>query len=215
MIRYGGVEMVKKSLIVAFMVSILIYTGGTIVGAQEAPGAVLKRSIDNAILVLNEQPAEPTEEALDQRNQRLFEMAAEVFDFPSLTMGALGSNWRRFNRGERNEFIDLFSHVVANSYFSQMEGRDFSDVTMDFGETKMLQQTSSGVKRADVESIVTHNGTKTPVVYRMLEKNDTWKVYDVIIENVSMVSNYREQYKARFMDSPQKMIAELKEKLEI
>ena len=77
----------------------------------------------------------------------------------------------------------------------------------------MLQSTSSGVKRADIESIVTHNGTKTPVVYRMLEKNNTWKVYDVIIENVSMVSNYREQYKARFMDSPQKMIAELKEKL--
>lgn len=205
--------MVKKSFVIGFMVFVLICSGVAAVGAQEEPGVLLKRSIDGAILILNEQPVEPTQDVIDKRNQRLFEMAAEVFDFPSLTMGALGSNWRRFNRGERNEFIDLFSHVVADSYFSQMEGRDFSDVTMDFGETMMLEPTSSGVKRADIESIVTHNGTKTPVVYRMLEKNDTWKVYDVIIENVSMVSNYREQYKARFMDSPQKMILELKEKL--
>ncbi|MDY0219692.1 MAG: ABC transporter substrate-binding protein [Desulfobacterium sp.] len=204
--------MFRKSLFVSLIVLALIYTGVTAAGAEESPGAVLKRSIDNAIIILN-QPVEPVQEALDERNQRLFEMAAEVFDFPSLTMGALGSNWRRFNRAERNEFIDLFSHVVANSYFSQMEGQDFSNVVIDFGETKMLQSTSSGVRRADIESIVTHNGTKTPVVYRMLEKNNTWKVYDVIIENVSMVSNYREQYKARFMDTPQKMIAELKEKL--
>jgi phospholipid transport system substrate-binding protein len=205
--------MLKKSFFIIFTVLILIYAGVTAAGTQEPPGALLKRNIDEAILILNEQPAEQTQDVIDQRNQRLFKMAAEVFDFPSLTMGALGSNWRRFNRAERSEFIDLFSHVVADSYFSQMEDRDLSDVTMDFGETKMLPPTSSGVKRADIESIVTHNGTKTPVVYRMLEKNNTWKVYDVVIENVSMVSNYREQYKARFMDSPQKMIEELKEKL--
>lgn len=203
--------MVKKSFFIVFMVLILIYTGATTVEAQGSPVTVLKRGIDNALLIMN-QPVGPTQDALDQRNQRLFDIAAEVFDFPSLTMGALGSNWRRFNRAERNEFIDLFAHVVASSYFSQMEGHDFSDVTMDFGDTKMLTPTSSGVNRADIESTVTHNGIKTPVVYRMLEKDNTWKVYDVIIENVSMVSNYREQYKARFMDTPQKMIAELKEK---
>lgn len=202
--------MVKKSVFIIVMV--MICAGSSLTQAQESPGAVLKRCVDEVILILN-QPVESTAAGLTQRNQRLFDKASEVFDFASLSMGALGSNWRRFSPIQRTEFIDLFSHVVADSYFSRMEGQNFSDVLIAYEEAQMLTPTSSGVRRADIPTLVTHNGIKTPVVYRMLERNSAWKVYDVIIEGVSMVSNYREQYRVRFMDTPESMIAELKEKV--
>ncbi len=204
--------MIKKSIYIIVMVMICAGLTLTRVQAQELPDVVLKRCIDDIILILNE-PVETDDAGLAQRNQRLFDKAGEVFDFASLSMGALGSNWRRFSPIQRTEFIGLFSHVVADSYLSQMEGHDFADVLIAYDEAQMLPPTSSGVRRADIPTLVTHNGVKTPVVYRMLEKNSAWKVYDVIIEGVSMVANYREQYKARFMDTPESMIAELKTKV--
>ncbi|ACN15299.1 ABC-type transporter involved in resistance to organic solvents, toluene tolerance protein [Desulforapulum autotrophicum HRM2] len=205
--------MIKK--IVFIIVMVMICAGSTFSLAQaqeELPGVVLKRCIDDVILILNE-PVETTDAGLVHRNQRLFDKAGEVFDFASLSMGALGSNWRRFSPIQRTEFIGLFSHVVADSYFSRMEGHDFADVLISYDEAQMLPPTSSGVRRADIPTLVSHNGVKTPVVYRMLEKNSAWKVYDVIIEGVSMVANYREQYRVRFMDTPESMIAELKKKV--
>ena len=204
--------MVKKSVLIIVMVMICAGSALTLAQTQELPGAVLKRCVDDVILILN-QPVETTEAGLALRNQRLFDKAAEVFDFASLSMGALGSNWRKFSPIQRTEFIGLFSHVVADSYFSRIEGQNFTDVLIAYSEAQMLAPTSSGVRRADVPTLVTHNGIKTPVVYRMLEKNSAWKVYDVIIEGVSMVANYREQYRVRFMDTPESMIAELKEKV--
>ncbi len=204
--------MIKKGV---FIVAVVMFLAGltlTLGHAQELPGDVLKRCIDEIILILNE-PVETGDAGLAQRNQRLFDKAAEVFDFASLSMGALGSNWRRFSPIQRTEFIGLFSHVVADSYFARMEGQNFTDVLIAYSEAKMLAPTNSGVRRADVPTLVTHNGVKTPVVYRMLEKNSAWKVYDVIIEGVSMVANYREQYRVRFMDTPEDMIAELKGKV--
>ena len=202
--------MFKKSVVVFF---ILMICGASIpAGAKESPKAVLKRCVDDVILILNEPVAENGVKVAE-RNQRLFDKAVRIFDFRSLAMGALGRNWRRFDADQKTEFADAFSRLIAQSYFSRMEGQDFDNVSIAYKDTVFLPPTRSGIQRADVSTDLIHNGVKTPVTYRMLAKNESWKVYDVVIEGISMVSNYREQYRNSFKDSPEKMINELKGKL--
>lgn len=202
--------MFKRS-VVLFIV-LMIGTGSIIAEANEPPETVLKRCVDDVIVILNE-PMDSADAKVAERNRRLFDKAGQLFDFRSLAMGALGRNWRRFSNEEKTEFANSFSRLIAQSYFSRMEGEDFENVSIEYRKTEFLAPTRSGIQRADVPTELSHNGIKTPVAYRMLEKQETWKVYDVIIEGVSMVSNYREQYRNSFKDSPEKMIAELKEKL--
>ncbi len=202
--------MFKRILFVFF---VLIICGGSIPAlANEPPSDVLKRCVNDVIVILNE-PGDPAGVKVEERNRRLLDKADQIFDFRSLAMGALGRNWRRFNNDQKTEFADSFSHLIAQSYFSRMEGQDFENVSIKYKTTEFLAPTRSGIHRADVPTELIHNGVKTPVTYRMLEKNDSWKVYDVIIEGISMVSNYREQYRNSFKDSPEKLISELKGKL--
>ncbi|MBI9089175.1 MAG: ABC transporter substrate-binding protein [Desulfobacterium sp.] len=206
--------MFKRSVVLFFV--LLMVAGPIIVQAKEAPEAVLKRCVDDVIVILNA-PMDVADDQADarvaERNRRLFVKADQLFDFRSLAMGALGRNWRRFSNDQKTEFANSFSHLIAQSYFARMEGQDFESVSIEYLKTEFLAPTRSGIERADVPTELIHNGVKTPVAYRMLEREDSWKVYDVIIEGVSMVSNYREQYRNSFNDSPEKLIAELKEKL--
>jgi phospholipid transport system substrate-binding protein len=202
--------MFKRSLVVFFI--LMICVGSVLAETKDPPKAVLKHCVDDVIVILNE-PGDPAGAKVEERNQRLLDKAGQLFDFRSLAMGALGRNWRRFSNDQKIEFADSFSHLIAQSYFSRMEGQDFDNVSITYKKTQFLAPTRSGIHRADVSTDLIHNGVKTPVTYRMLEKDDTWKVYDVVIEGISMVSNYREQYRSSFKDSPEKLINELREKL--
>jgi phospholipid transport system substrate-binding protein len=96
-----------------------------------------------------------------------------------------------------------------------MEGQTLENVTVTYVRTETLPPTKAGTQRADVFTEINQSGTIIPVDYRMLlDDRGEWKVYDVRIEGVSMVANYREQYRQRFGDTPEQMIAELKAKVE-
>ena len=78
----------------------------------------------------------------------------------------------------------------------------------------MLPPTKSGINRADIATEVKHSGIITPVIYRMLKrKQGQWKIYDLKIEGVSLVANYRAQYRNKFMETPEQIISELKKKV--
>ena len=95
-----------------------------------------------------------------------------------------------------------------------MEGTDISNVSVSYLAEKPLK-TKRAIQRTDVESQIIQDNVKVPVVYRMMKKPDKkWQVYDIKIEGVSMAGNYREQYRQRISDTPEMIIAELKEKVE-
>lgn len=151
----------------------------------------------------------------DKRNQLKYKdverILESVFDFRTFSMLSLGTNWRRFSEKQKTEFTDLFSRLVFQLYLDKMNGENVQDVQVVYDKTDRVESAS---ERADVYTVVHHNGTKTPVAYRMILNSGEWKVYDVIIEGVSMVGNYREQYRKKMFDSPESMINEIREKLE-
>lgn len=203
----------RISLFIIFVI-ILVFSGamGTAV-ADDAPETVLKQCVNHTLSIINDPVYKNTSEK-DLLHKILFNQCGSSFDFRALSMGVLGRNWRRFSPEERKDFIKYFSHLIAQVYFAKIDKKSIKDISIKYIKTKMLPPTRSGIERADVTSEITHNGIKTPVIYRMLKrKHGQWKIYDLKIEGVSLILNYREQYRNKFMDTPEQIIQELKKKV--
>ena len=113
----------------------------------------------------------------------------EVFDYKELSRRTLGREWKKFKPEQRTEFIDLFSKLLENVYADRILA--YTHEKIEFGKETQLKK-----GRVEVESyIITLDNTKVPLFYRMSNKTGQWRVYDVVIEGVSMIKNYRGQFR--------------------
>ena len=131
-----------------------------------------------------------------------------VFDFKELSKRALGREWKKMNAGQQTEFVELFKQLLQGVYADRLLA--YSDQKIIFGKETMLKK-----GRAEVQSYLqTSDGKKIPLFYRLTDKSGSWKVYDVIIEGVSMVKNYRTQFREILSKgSPEKLLDILRDKV--
>ena len=115
--------------------------------------------------------------------------------------------WKKMNAGQQKEFVQLFRKLLQNVYADRLLA--YSDQKVLFDKETMLKK-----GRAEVQSYLqTSDGKKIPLFYRLTDKSGSWKVYDVIIEGVSMVKNYRTQFREILAkDSPEKLLQILRDK---
>lgn len=202
----------KKIVVIISIVFLL--TPAILIAADSEAEIVLRNGVDTMVSVLND-PALATEDQKETRKDILFSKAEAIFDFNEFSRGALGQNWGRFSKSQQSEFSKYFSKLIANTYIAKIDDENFKDLKITYLKTEIMDATKSGIERADVATEVFHNKIITPVYYRMMKKRGgSWKIYDVKIEGVSLVGNYREQYRTRFNDSPDKIIQEIREKIE-
>ncbi|MFH1152564.1 MAG: ABC transporter substrate-binding protein [Pseudomonadota bacterium] len=200
-----------QKLMVFFTVMILLT--GSPAFCEETPVSSLKKVVDAVLVTLND-PVYHDVIKRDRQWENLYALIKSIFDFRTLSMGALGSHWRGFSDQQKDEFTDYFSRLIARTYFDKMEGKTIENVTIAYTRTETIPATKSGTERSDVYTEINQSGTIIPVDYRMLKDSEgKWKVYDVKIEGVSLVANYREQYRQRFSDTPDTLIAELRDKV--
>jgi phospholipid transport system substrate-binding protein len=114
-------------------------------------------------------------------------IANETFDFEEMSKRALAKHWQPRTPAERDEFVKLFADLLERAYVSKIENYGgekiaYNGDTID-GEAAMVKT-----------KIITKQGTDIPVDYRMLKRGDRWLVYDVVIEGVSLINNYRTQF---------------------
>ncbi len=203
----------KKYIQMAVMVVCVMWTCSSW-ALEDGPRQMLEKGVNDVLSILND-PAYKDEANIKQRDELLFDKARELFDFNSFAMGALGRSWQRFSPAQQEEFIFYFSRLIGETYFAKIEGEVLADLSVRYVSEVLLAPTKSGRQRADIFTEVSHNGVITPVDYRMLKPpQGMWKIYDVKIEGVSLLGNYREQYRERFMDSPDDLIREVREKVE-
>ena len=151
-----------------------------------APTDQLKGSVDRVLRTLDD-PALKGEGKLTERRAAIRKIANEIFDFGEIAKRSLARHWQPLSDAQRTEFVGLFADLLERSYISKIET---------YGGEK-IQYTA---ERADGDyatvstKIITKNGTEVPVDYRMVKRGDHWLVYDVSIEGVSLVSNYRTQF---------------------
>jgi phospholipid transport system substrate-binding protein len=150
-----------------------------------------KATIEGQIGKMLEKMQTPAFKAL-ARDAKLVEIRNiinEVFDYKELSRRTLGREWKKFKPEQRTEFIDLFSKLLENVYADRILA--YTHEKIEFGKETELKK-----GRVEVESyIVTMNNKKVPLFYRMSNKTGQWRVYDVVIEGVSMIKNYRGQFR--------------------
>jgi phospholipid transport system substrate-binding protein len=169
-----------------------VLAGALVVGVSSAPAAAgvptdqLKGAVERVLKTLDD-PTLKGEARLGERRVAVRKIANEIFDFSEIAKRSMARHWQPLSEAQKNEFVGLFADLLERSYISKIET---------YGGEK-IQYTA---ERADGEfatvstRIITKNGTEVPVDYRMIKRADRWLVYDVSIEGVSLVSNYRTQF---------------------
>jgi phospholipid transport system substrate-binding protein len=156
--------------------------GGWAATAQEQ----LKGAIDRVVSTLDS-PAMKGEGKAADRRAAVREIANEIFDFGEIARRSLGRYWQPLSEAQRAEFVGLFGDLLERSYISKIEL---------YGGEKIVYsgERMDGDLAIVSTKILTKNGTEVPIDYRLFRRGDNWKVYDVNIEGISLVSNYRTQF---------------------
>ena len=122
-----------------------------------------------------------------ERRSAVRKIADDIFDWNEIARASLARHWQSLTDKQRAEFVALFSDLLERSYISKIEL--YGGEKIQYAGERVDGETATVPTR-----IVTKNGTEVPIDYRLLKKGDRWLVYDVNIEGVSLVSNYRTQF---------------------
>jgi phospholipid transport system substrate-binding protein len=151
-----------------------------------APTDQIRATVDRVLVILKD-PALNTTGAKAVRRAELSKAILPRFDFEEMARRSLGSEWRRRTPAEQEEFIRLFTELLKNSYVESIESYR--------GEKVIYRSESQDGAYADVGTkVINDRGEEFTIDYRLNLKGSEWKAYDVIIENISIVNNYRSQF---------------------
>lgn len=170
------------SLVVTLVVTIAL--SFPLLARAGAPTDSLKQTVDQVVKTLSD-PA--LKEKPDVRRTEVRKIAESIFDYPETARRSLGQHWNGRTPEQQQEFVKLFADILDRSYVSKI----------DLYQGERVQYTGETIDGSDATvktMIAAKNNTDIPVDYRMHVKNGRWVVYDVIIEGVSLVSNYRTQF---------------------
>ncbi len=184
----------------SFFICLLVVLSTPSVSHSEQPIDVLQKSINTGLAILKDPQYQDITEK-DRQQEILCETAWEAFDFKEFSKRVLGSNWRNFTSSQRRQFIDVFSAFLCKYYITRLQER-YTDE-----EVIYLSQHQLADSRVLVKVNVLWKRVEVPVEVRMLRRNDTWKVYDIIVLGVSGVRNYRAQFQTILLkQSPTQVI---------
>ena len=171
----------KLMILAALCTALLLPAAGR---AQETtPLNEIKNTIDQILKVVEQYPGK---ENTSPRRAKLRDIINPRFDFREMSQRSLGAAWNERNDAEREEFVSVFSDLLARTYLSKIE-------TIKPGMVQINSETVEAPK-ALVRTTIKNNSDTFPIDYKLINENGTWRVYDVIIENIGLVSNYRNEF---------------------
>jgi phospholipid transport system substrate-binding protein len=155
----------------------------TAIATQEAPMKIIKSTIDKVIAVNKRLSGE---ENLKARRKELRTLIEPYFDFKEMAKRSLGANWNTITPAEQDDFVSVFSELLARTYLSRID-------TVTTQLVSFVKEEISPPK-AEVKTTINHKGDSFPIDYKFLDESGKWKVYDVVIENIGLVANYRNEF---------------------
>ncbi len=149
--------------------------------ADESPQNQLKVTVDRVFAILKDESV-----PIETRREELATLVQARFDLPTIARWVMGPYWRDADDKERQRFIELFPELIKATYLGRVKRYNNEKVVF-------VREEIDG-DRALVETRVLTARADVPVDYRLMKRGEEWLVYDVIIENISMVRNYRSTY---------------------
>ena len=156
--------------------------------AQNEPQKLVEQKVNEVIQILDAGKKSNKRDA--QIITELKGLILSVCDLTEMSKRALGVNYNKFSADQQKEFENLFAEMLENVYLGNL--LDYNDQKVVFGKTVTLKANEAVEVQSDIVSM---DGKKMPVFYRISNKSGEWKVYDVIIEGISFIKNYRDQFK--------------------
>jgi phospholipid transport system substrate-binding protein len=150
------------------------------------PTEQLKGSVDKVLQILQDPKLQAAGQEAERRTT-VRKVANTIFDFSETAKRALGPHWQNLSEKDRQEFVSLFSDLLERSYIGKIEQYSGERI-------KYVGESTEGDGATVRTKLIAKNGTEVPIDYRMLKNGDRWLVYDVSIEGVSLVGNYRTQF---------------------
>jgi phospholipid transport system substrate-binding protein len=190
MLKYLNIFLITATILVA-----------TSVVAEPSPTEEVRTSVDAIIALLKD-------EQLDRetRRDRMREVIDKRFDFLAMSQRTLATNWKKASDAEKQKFTELFSELIQNSYVSKIEA--YTNEIVEYPGEKQKG------RKAEVDTLIITSSAEIPVDYKLYLKDGTWLVYDVIIEGVSLISNYRSSYQEIVKrDGFDGLLAQMEEKI--
>lgn len=170
-----------RTLLLTGMIALL----GCLLFSQEVAAATpkedIRKTVDQVLQVLRDSKIKGV-----QRREKLSTLIRARFDFDTMAQFTLGKYWKSASAEDQKKFIRLYSDLLEESYIGRVEA--YSDETVDY-EAETIEN-----DRAEVKTRVHQGKNELPVTYRLTQRNGEWFVYDVLIEEVSMIKNYRSSY---------------------
>jgi phospholipid transport system substrate-binding protein len=184
-------------MLVIVLTSLWLMSYGKAAEAGE-PQELIRRTLTDILAVLSDD----TLKAPEQRQERLRRIAQVVspsFDFKEMARRSLGQNWHRLTPAQQEEFVQLFSPLLLQSLVKRIAYRATTSAEGYGSVPNAIQyqrETIDPDGDASVQTAMTYAQEQTTedVEYLLLRRDGTWKVYDVVVEGASMVTNYRTQF---------------------
>jgi phospholipid transport system substrate-binding protein len=170
--------------IFAFTVGLfLLASGAALAETQTSPRNEIQQTIDSIIKTVESLPGDSQK---SQRRSKLREIINPKFDFDEMARRSLGANWNDISAEQQKDFTSVFSELLARTYLSKIE-------TVKPGMVKVETEQVESPK-ALVKTVVLSKGDTFPIDYKLVFKDGHWRVYDVVIENIGLVANYRNEF---------------------
>lgn len=187
----------KFTLNIPVVVFIVMSVMPTCLWAGEA-GNLVKQTLDNGLNVLKE-PALAGKEKTQERRKKLWEKIGFIFNMEEMAKRSLGRYWKDRTSDERKEFVELFTELTKNTYLEKTDTYSGEKIIF-IGERQ--DEEYSKVQT----TFITKTGKEISVDFSLLSNNEKWQIYDIIIEGVSLVNNYRSQFNNILLKSPYKIL---------
>ena len=153
-----------------------------IAAADASPTDAVRGSVNSILTLLQDKGLDPA-----TRREEMRKVISARFDFRAMSQRTLATNWKKASKEQQQEFVQLFAQLIENTYIGRVEA--YTDEKVDFPGEKVKG------KKAVVETLILTATADIPINYKVYQKkNGEWWVYDVIIEGISLISNYRSSY---------------------
>jgi len=145
---------------------------------------LVRRTTDQVLSILENPHLQEAE-----RQQRLHQLAGEVFNWQEMARRALAVHWRDRTPEQQQEFVQLFRDLVENVYINRLQ-----QAASERRDIQYVGEQVEGSRAAVRTKVITARNQEVPIEYRLSKVGDQWKIYDVLVEGVSLVNNYRSQF---------------------
>lgn len=166
-------------------IALILLAGVFLAGhASATPSDDVKRTVDEVVRIVADKEMKKAEQ---KRRKALKKTISIIFDYGEMAKRSLGKHWNQRTPDEKKQFTDLFATLLENSYAGKIESYNNERIVY-------IKEALDG-NYAEVKSkVVTAKRDEFSLDYRLMNENGKWMVYDVVIEGVSLVSNYRSQF---------------------